>query len=327
METPKLNGLHSLVNNEFAEDIIKGLSSEKKYLPSKYFYDERGNELFRQIMQLDEYYLTRTEYHILESHKEDILKIIRRKGERINIIELGAGDGKKSKILLKHFTENGLNIKYQPVDISPNALQLLYNQIKPELPDLHIEPVEGDYFDTLEKLSFEDNTPRLVLFLGSTIGNFTEEGAFHFIRNLKSSLKKGDQVMIGFDLIKEPDVILKAYNDRYGITRQFNFNLLRRINQELGGNFDMDKFIHYPIYDPSEKAAKSYLISRENHTVHIRETGHTFQFKKYEPLFMEVSQKYTATMIEKLCVRNNFEIVENYYDAKKYFIDSIWELR
>lgn len=322
-----LNGLNSLIENLFAKDVIEGLSSEKKYLPSKYFYDERGDALFRQIMQLDEYYLTRAEYQILENYKQDILSILQKKGKKINVIELGAGDGLKTKILLKFFLEQNVDVKYQPIDISRNALNLLKAQVKVELPDLNVEPIEGDYFHILEKLSKEDGVPKLVLFLGSTIGNFSDEGCSQFINKIKKSLKKGDLLLIGFDLVKDPETILKAYNDRKGITREFNLNLLKRINLELRANFETEKFIHYPIYEPSEKAAKSYLISRENHAVRLKETGHVFNFKKYEPILMEVSKKFVATTIEKLCVENGFEIIQNFYDDKKYFMDSIWEVK
>jgi L-histidine Nalpha-methyltransferase len=324
-QTKIING-SAVELNSFAKDIVEGLSAEQKFLPSKYFYDKRGDTLFQEIMNLEEYYLTRAELQILEQNKEKILELLGGSLSRFNIVELGAGDGLKTTVLLRHFLEEGADFEYQPIDISGNALELLKRQFEKKLPGLQINCFEGDYFKVLDKLKLNSEIPKIVLFLGSTIGNFKRDEVVPFLRQLKNSMAKGDLLLIGFDLAKDPGVVLNAYNDRKGVTREFNLNLLKRINSELGGDFNIENFLHYPIYDPIEKAAKSFLISKVNQVVYLKDLGLTFNFKKWEPIFMEISQKYTARMIEKVCSEAGFELALNLYDNDKLFVDSIWRV-
>jgi L-histidine Nalpha-methyltransferase len=323
MQTIKSSNKQLNTQIAFVQDVIMGLSSKQKYLPSKYFYDEEGDRLFQEIMSLDEYYLTRTEYSILEENKQQILATIKLNGNKVNVIELGAGDGYKTKILLKYFLKQEIDFRYQPIDISANALHLLSERMTNELPGIHIEPMVGDYFDVLENLNEESDVPKLILFLGSTIGNFEELEAVRFLRKLRRFVKRKDLLLIGFDLVKDPQVILDAYNDKKGITREFNLNLLRRINRELDANFDEDKFIHYPIFDPNQSAAKSYLMSTEDQEVYIGATGDRFSFYQWEPVFTEISQKFTPEMIRRICVESGFDVFNNFYDDRKYFSDSL----
>ena len=315
------------MNNIFAEDVRKGLSSNPKYLLSKYFYNQKGDKLFKQIMALDEYYITNSEFEIFNSSKEEFLKLFNpQNGLGFQIIEFGAGDGQKTKVLLKHFLKEAAKFKYIPIDISGNALKSLAEDLKNNFPQLEVDGIQDDYFKALKKLNLEGNTRKVVLFLGSNIGNFPNGQAIDFLKKLSFNLSEDDLVMIGFDLKKDPSTILSAYDDKEGVTREFNFNLLERINQELGGNFDLKTFKHFPSYDPVSGATKSYLISRIRQTVKVEALGQEFHFLPWEPIATELSQKFNMVDVENLAIKSGFKIKENYYDSNSYFVDSIWEL-
>lgn len=309
--------------NLFAEEVLQGLTAKNKRLSSKYFYDEKGDELFRQIMQLDEYYLTRKELEIFTTHKEAILTAIDQ-DEPFRIIELGAGDGSKTKVLLKHFLDQKVDFRYSPVDISGNVLQILEDNLLRELPDLKIESYQGDYFDALQSMA--QNPERdVVFFLGSNIGNFPEKEAKRFLRKLRSFLNPKDLLFMGVDLKKDPSLILNAYNDALGVTTEFNFNLLDRINRELEGNFDRNQFLHYPYYNPHTGECRSYLISKKDQTVKV--AGEQIHFRAWETIFMEVSKKYDTLQLEKLARKSGFSILNEFQDAQGWFADVLWEVK
>ena len=314
-------------NDQFAEDVREGLSSEPKYLHSKYFYDEIGDNLFQQIMGLDEYYLTDCELEIFSTQKDEILSHFSIGTDVFDLIEFGSGDGYKTKILLEYFIENRVIFNYLPIDISPGVLESLTNDLKKNLPALNIHPICDDYFHALEELNKVDFNKKVILFLGSNIGNFRGDDAIPFLKHLNADMRDNDQLLIGFDLKKDPDIILKAYNDEKGITGEFNFNLLDRINRELGANFIRNNFKHYPTYDPLNGEARSYLISFKEQKVWIEKLGQSFSFDKWEPIFMEVSQKYSLEDIEHLASHSGFKVVKNFFDSNHYFTDSLWILK
>ena len=307
----------------FAADVIEGLQAEHKYLSSKYFYDAKGDELFQQIMHLDEYYLTRKELEIFQTHKSAILDAID-SGEPFRIIELGAGDGLKTKVLLRHFLDAGVEFTYTPVDISGNVLKILEESLKGELPELKIEPYQGDYFDALAEIS-ESPEKDIVFFLGSNVGNFVEPDATGFLTKLQQFMNKGDLLFMGVDLKKEPSIILNAYNDREGITRAFNLNLLSRINNELNANFDLDRFLHYPYYNPHTGECRSYLISTTQQEVNILDE--TIAFRSWEAIYVEVSKKYDQRQLERLASASGFTPLESFLDSEDWFADVLWEKR
>lgn len=312
---------------QFGKDVLSGLSSNPKKLSSKYFYDAKGDALFQQIMHLDEYYLTRAELEIFNTQKGRILDQVHPNG-KFRLIELGAGDGHKTKVLLKYFLEQKVNFSYSPVDISSNVLKLLEANLTKDIPHLNIDPLEGDYFKVLSDLKFKaDNARNVVFFLGSNIGNFLNETAVNFLKSIHDNLQKGDILLLGFDLKKDPEIILKAYNDPSGITKAFNLNLLERINRELGGNFDLDAFRHSPVYDPVSGECRSYLLSMKDQEVSIEGLNQSFAFEKWEPVFMEVSKKYSVSEIEQLAKATGFNVVENLFDKNQLYTDTIWEVR
>lgn len=310
----------------FAEDIRKGLSAERKFLPSKYFYDAHGSKLFQAIMTLPEYYPTRCEFEILSMNKGDICDILTHDGSSFELVELGAGDGMKTKILLRCLAEREANFTYLPIDIDPCILVELTHSVRAELPTIRTGAVTAEYFQALEMLKRYDTSRRVILFLGSSIGNFESEEAVSFLSALRNNMNPDDLLIIGFDLQKNPRVIAEAYNDKAGVTRAFNLNLLHRINRELKADFDMSKFEHYPVYDPLTGEARSFLVSSAIQTVTIEALNESFGFRAGEHIHTEISKKYTPEGIVRLAKLSGFSIVKNIMDCRHYFTDSIWKV-
>lgn len=314
------------MDEQFARDVMHGLSAQPKYLPSKYFYDKKGDALFQDIMALDEYYLTRCEFEIFQKEKNELLIQFSNSGKSFDLIEFGAGDGQKTKVLLDHFLKEGADFTYLPIDISQNALNLLAEDLRQSLPNLMLETLRGQYFAVLSQLEQQTGRTKVILFLGSNIGNFLKPVAVDFLSQLAHTLAPGDLLLLGVDLIKDPKVVAKAYNDQLGVTKSFNLNLLTRINRELGGDFDLNEFIHSPFYDPVTGAARSFLISNSHQTVSIERINATFHFEAWEPIYMELSQKYRIEELEQLAHQSGFSIIKQYYDSKKYFTDGLWQV-
>jgi L-histidine Nalpha-methyltransferase len=313
--------------NQFAEEVRQGLSAQPKYLSSKYFYDAQGSQLFQKIMELPEYYLTPCEYEILETYQTEIGQLFAQNTEKFELIELGAGDGLKTKILLRNFLQNQYNFRYLPIDISAKALEGLSEDLQQHLPNLDFEPILGEYFSALQNLPLNNqaDTRKVVLFLGSNLGNFNHQQALLFLQNLRNSLQKGDLLLIGLDLQKNPDLILAAYNDSQGVTKAFNLNLLERINRELGGNFKLANFKHYPVYDPLEGCAKSFIISTLAQKVSLEKLAINIQLNAWEAIHTEVSYKYTLANIAQMAQKSGFRLKQSFLDAKNYFSENIWE--
>ena len=309
---------------QFAEDVLRGLSSTPKELSSKYFYDDEGSRLFQAIMKLPEYYLTGCEHEIFTKQTDAIFHEFANGDGAFDLIELGAGDGTKTAVLVEHFLKQNADIWYSPIDISQEALDALSAKFTTQFPGLKIETRTGDYFRILESLKNGSGRRKILLFLGSNIGNFNPEQALVFFRHLRDVMSDDDLLFIGFDLQKDPHVIVPAYDDAAGVTAAFNLNLLKRINRELGGDFDLDKFTHYANYRPIEASARSFLISREHQTVNIAALNQTFEFDQWEAVFMEISQKYSLKMIENLARESGFEIKQNFFDSRDYYCDSLW---
>lgn len=311
------------VNTQFRKDVITGLRTEPKYMQAKYFYDQQGDVLFQQIMNMDEYYLTNAEMDIFSNQSGDIANLITRENTPFDLIELGAGDATKSIHLLTELCSRNLEFSYLPIDISAQMIAHLEDVLPRQLPGLAIKGLNGDYFEMLDRGISLSNRRKVVLFMGGNIGNMDVEEAKAFCRKLSNTLSKGDLLIIGFDLKKDPKQILAAYNDAKGITAAFNLNLLHRINRELDGDFDLRNFEHYPCYDPESGACKSYLISLKAQVVHI--AGETpIHFAQHEPIYMEISQKYALQEIEAMAFATGFHCRHRFFDEHKYFVDAVW---
>lgn len=313
--------------SEFALDVQSGLSASNKYLSSKYFYDHRGDLLFQQIMQLPEYYLTRTEFSILNHHYSSILSHVLDLNQSFNLVEMGAGDGLKTKILIEYLQAQKADYTYYPIDISGNALSHLRESLENKFEGIQIRPIENIYRKALKEKLWNNDRPTLLLFLGANIGNFVLEEAKEILGLLGKALSKDDYALIGFDLKKDPELILGAYDDSQGVTRDFNLNVLNRINKELGGNFDLSKFKHWPVYNPVNGECRSYLVSLIDQEVQVEALSETFHFKKAEAIHTEVSKKYDKDELNILAEESGFEIINNFQDNHEFFTDSLWRKR
>lgn len=302
----------------FEEDVAKGLSSFPKSLSSKYFYDKKGDTLFQNIMAMPTYYLTDCEFEIIASQKEKI-SIAFHGEDGFDLIELGAGDGKKTKILLKYLSDNKVDFTYLPIDISQNVLDGLKESVQKEMPSVDIQPQQGSYFEVLEDLAQYNTRKKVILFLGSNIGNLLHPQAIDFLAHIQEGMNDDDLLFMGFDQKKHPQTILDAYNDKEGITAAFNKNVLHRINTELDANFEVDQFLHWEVYDPETGTAKSYLVSQKEQTVHIDKLQLEVPFKAWETIHTEISQKYDDDIVNWLASESGLQVINQFTDSKEYY--------
>lgn len=307
------------LDTPFQSEVYEGLTAYPKFLSSKYIYDKAGDKLFQDIMNMPEYYLTDTEFNILETYKEQLARLFANGEKPFHLIEMGAGDGKKTKILLHHFTAKNLNFTFRPIDISQNALDSLQSNLKQEIAALQTEPLQGTYFETLSRLNFSTDERKVILFLGSNIGNLLHENAIEFLSQIKAYMQPNDLLFIGFDQKKNPQTILDAYNDSAGITAAFNKNLLVRINKELDANFEVDSFTHWEVYNPESGTAKSYLVAKSPQQVRIEKLGLDITFDAWETIHTEISQKYDDKTVHWLAEQSGLKVVEEFSDQQHYY--------
>ncbi len=310
----------------FARDVLEGLAKDQPELASKWFYDARGTELFRQIMKSPDYYLTNAEADIFRNCAVPLLQTIG--PATFDLIELGAGDGSKTQLLIERFLAAGAHFSYRPVDLSATALAEVRDLIKLRWPKLDFEPLHADYFEALDRLGRSSGgRRRLILFPGANIGNFAPGEAVGMLRHIGSFLGSGDLLLTGFDLKKDPARILSAYNDAAGLTAEFNLNLLRRINRELQGDFDLSCWRHWETYDPAIGAARSFLVPVEPQRVRIKAVDRTFHFRAWQPIRVEISQKYSLREIEGIADAAGFDFVRHFQDGEGLFTDSLFQVR
>jgi dimethylhistidine N-methyltransferase len=309
----------------FLEDVVEGLTADIKRISSRYFYDAQGDALFQAIMKLPEYYLTKSEFEILSNQAGDILKALELDGAPFDLLEFGAGDGVKTKVLIEQLLKEGAKMRYFPIDISADALVGLKSRFETYFPTLDILPQNALYFEAVGKINEMSSKQKLVLFLGSSIGNFSTKEVVEFLKVLQSKLRKGDKALIGFDLRKDPQVILNAYNDSQGVTKAFNLNLLSRMNRELGAEFQVDAFSHYPQYDPESGLAKSYIVSKKKQTVFIERANLTIGFEAGEVIHTEISKKFTIKEIESFSAQTGLDIKGHFFDCRHYYVNTLFE--
>jgi dimethylhistidine N-methyltransferase len=310
---------------EFGKDVLEGLTAKPKYLSSKYIYDAEGDKIFQRIMNMPEYYLTNCEFEILETYKDELMHHFSGNEDSFELVELGAGDGLKTKILLQHFLKKNVRFSYVPIDISHNILTKLEADILDRWPEMNVEVLHGEYFSALESLQEDKEVNKVILLLGSNIGNFPKKEALTFLNDIRNRMNDEDQLLIGFDLKKDPDVILQAYSDPHGNSEAFSKNVLGRINRELGGEFDLGKFKHFQHYHPVEGNCESFLISSEKQEVRIEALSVTIHFDKSEPIHVEISQKYDFTGIKALLSAAGLKIKQSFQDERGYFSDVLCE--
>ncbi len=313
--------------SQFAHDVTLGLSQHPKSVPSRYFYDKEGDKIFQQIMNMPEYYITSCEHDIFMQQGKKMCQVFHEPGETFNLIEFGAGDGYKTKVLLKKLLEDEADFTYNPVDISKNILEELNTNLKNELPGMKVRPLNMEYFSALSKLSELNTRRNVVLFLGANIGNFSREAAGNFLSRISWYCKPGDLLLLGADLKKDPQIISLAYNDPHGITAAFNLNLLQRMNRELGADFDTNSFVHHTFYEPQSGEVLSYLVSLRRQTVRFAHINMEVSFEAFESIHTETSRKYSLSELEELAADQGFEVLEHFSDERNYFVDSLWKIR
>jgi L-histidine N-alpha-methyltransferase len=302
-----------------AEDVLRGLSMRPRRLPPKLFYDAAGSRLFDQITETPEYYPTRTERAILTEFAGEM---VRQAGKNLTLVELGAGSASKTQLLIKALLRRQLRGEFYPVDVSSSALQGALATLNGHFPRLRVTPVVADYTHHLPDLSSIGGR-KLVLFLGSTIGNFEPEEAEAFLRNIRRSLQPGDALLIGFDLIKDPTVLNAAYNDADGVTARFNKNVLVRINRELGGSFDVDAFEHVAFWNRRKSRIEMHLESIYEQTVWIQDLGRGFHFDRGERIHTENSYKFNPVSIGRLLGSGGFKLEKRWTDENGWFCEAL----
>ena len=303
------------IEKSFAEEISFSLSQNSKFINPKFFYDSKGSSLFESICLLPEYYPTRTELGILKNLESDLLPFL---DEQTKLVELGSGASVKTRVLIDIFTKLQTKTEYFPIDIS-EILTESSEQLLKDYETLHITGIIDTYEGGLEFLKNYDEKKNLIIFLGSSFGNFTPTNGEAFLKNIFSTMKSGDLFLIGLDLVKEKNILESAYDDSADITAQFNLNVLSRINDELDADFDLNNFSHYSIYNEIDQRIEMNLKSLVSQSVIISKSNLLLNLEKNELIHTEYSHKYQVNQIKKILCDAGFEIKKMWLDDKKYF--------
>jgi dimethylhistidine N-methyltransferase len=303
------------IEKSFAEEISYSLNQNSKFINPKFFYDKKGSDLFESICLLPEYYPTRTEISILKNLEHDLLSYL---DKNINLVELGSGASVKTRLILDIFTKLQNETEYFPIDIS-EILTESSEQLLKDYDTLHITGIIDTYEGALEFLKTYDDKKNLILFLGSSFGNFTPNDGKLFLEKIFSTMKSGDLFLIGLDLVKDKNILEAAYDDSQGITAKFNLNVLSRINDELDADFDIKNFSHYSIYNESDQRIEMNLKSLVTQSVIIGKSNLSLNLEKDELIHTEYSHKYNLSQIKELLSTVGFEIKNIWLDEKKFF--------
>ncbi len=305
-----------VVAGAFGQDVENGLRAQPKYLPCIYFYDEKGSQLFEQICDLPEYYLTRTEAEILQTYADAIVTLF---PSQTDIIELGSGSSLKTRYLLEAFLRRHGQAFYNPIDISHTILRNSSLNLLQKYSGLEITAVAATYEEGLKRMEQLSTRAKLVLWLGSSIGNFEWTEAARFMRHLRETLTSNDSLLLGIDLKKERAVIERAYDDARGVTAAFNLNLLQRINRELDGHFNLIHFEHLALFNEQRNRIEMYLQSTKEQTVRIDKLNLKVNFAVDETIHTEFSHKFTPEDIRLLAYETGFTIKQQWFDKNGWF--------
>ena len=298
--------------DEMSEEVLAGLSARQKTLPCKYFYDERGSQLFDAICELPEYYLTRTELGIMETHVDAMAAAL---GPRVLLIEPGSGSSLKTRLLLEHLPDP---VAYVPVDISREHLMKAAERLKQLYPALELLPVCADFNQPFPLPAPRREASRTaVYFPGSTLGNFVPAEAAALLRHMRHLAGDDGALLVGIDLQKDPAVLVRAYDDAAGVTAEFNLNILARLDRELGADFDLRRFHHRAVWDPKQGCIEMHLVSAREQTVTV--AGQRFHFRAGEHILSERSHKYTLEGFSALAAQAGLKIERQWTDDRRYF--------
>ena len=307
----------------FLDEVRSGLARRPPSLPSRWFYDARGSRLFQWITNLPGYYLTRVEREILSAHAGDVAAPFA--GRPCTVVDLGAGDGHKTALLLRALAGAVPALAYAPVDVSRAALDEACARAVEAVPGVAARPVQASWTAALRRLGRSGpDEARLVLFLGSSIGNLEHAEARALLRGLRRALRPGDHLLVGFDMVKPLEVLRAAYDDPQGVTRAFNLNLLARMNRELGADVDVGAFRHVATWDPGRPAMESWLEPARAQEIHLG--GRAFHLAAGQRIHTEISCKYTSAQIDDFAEQAGFEEVVRFSDRRGWFVDALWRV-
>ncbi len=298
-----------------AEDVWRGLTRSPKSLPPWLLYDKTGSLLFEEITRLPEYYLTRTELQIFRRHAGEMTSAA---GTDLTLIELGAGTATKTRTIISAILKQQKTLTFYPVDVSPNALDAAVHHLTRTHAALTVKPLVADYTAGLPELR-NIGGRKLVLYIGSSIGNFEPLEAASVLAHIRRSLALGDALLVGTDMAKDPSVLVPAYNDAQGVTARFNLNLLERINRELGGHFDVDSFRHIALWNATASRMEMYLESLRGQTIAIDDLGLKVHFRAGERLHTENSYKFTMPMVCSVLQNAGFALERTWMDEREWF--------
>ncbi|MDQ2840276.1 MAG: L-histidine N(alpha)-methyltransferase [Acidobacteriota bacterium] len=316
-----MSALHKPVLSKFAQDVAEGLSARQKQIPSEYFYDDLGSSLFEAITLLPEYGLTRADERILQTHSGNLASML---GSVSTVCELGSGSGKKTRYILQELRERKGNVVYTPIDVSSAALAVCQSQLA-DLAD--VRPICADWIEGLRrKSSARDEGPLLLLFLGSSIGNLQRGSIPPFLADIKATLRPGDFVLLGADLVKDIDTMLTAYDDPTGVTAAFNLNVLDRVNRELGGQFELRAFAHEVRWNSRERRIEMHLLSGRNQTVPVEALEQAFRFDAGETIWTESSHKFSNAELLGFARTAGFTPIEMWTDSEWPFTEFLWKV-
>ena len=308
-------------SHRIAEIVSSGLSRPQKSLPCHLFYDKRGSQLFEDICALPEYYLTRSEREILEAHAEEIAAQF---GGRPMLAELGSGSSAKTQVLIEAFLRRHGRLRYAPIDISPTILEESALVLLDRYDTLEIIAIAAEYRRGLEKIDRQANRNKLILWLGSSVGNFSRKDAGQFLRGVHGHMSADDRLLVGVDLRKSAAILEPAYDDQAGVTAEFNKNILRRLNRELQANFDVNAFAHRAVYVETEGRVEMHLVSERAQCATIGTSGETFQFEAGETIHTENSYKYSFEEMNELARLSGFHPKKRWTDSADLFGLNLW---
>jgi L-histidine Nalpha-methyltransferase len=302
-----------------AADVREGLTRSPKTLKPHLFYDDAGSRLFERITKLPEYYLTRAEQAILIEHATDIVdRIAQRESHSLSVVELGAGTAAKTSVLLRAVVKRQGRCLYVPIDISRTTLAEAESRLHAELPDVRVRALVMAHDEALRALA-DIAPPRLVLFIGSSVGNLADDEASALLGRIREGLGGGTWLLLGTDLRKSPSVLLRAYDDASGVTAAFNKNVLARINRELGGHFDLDRFCHVARWNDAASRVEMHLESLGAQEVAVDRLGLRVSFRAGETIHTESSAKYDLSRVERLVAGGGFQLEATYYDRDRRY--------
>lgn len=301
--------------NEMKYDIRAGLTARPRSIPSKYFYDSIGSALFEEITRTPEYYLTRTELSILESSARNMVQFLA--GDGGDIVELGSGPTTKVRKLLDAACERGCGrLRYVPMDICGTCIESVIEELPPLYPGLELLGIKADFTSDLYLLP---RGKKLLILFGSTVGNLTDEECLRFLERIRRTMETHDRLLVGFDMLKPVEVLEAAYNDSRGITRQFNLNMLARVNKELKGNFDPADFRHQAFFNPAKERIEMHLLAVRDVSVRISDISVDVELKRGETIRTEISRKFSRDEIERTLFDSGFRIEKWFTDPLEWF--------